>query len=199
MRERVLSAQTEFDRPVFAKLLADGDISRSYVLLVTEVGNGLRAEKTIDRGVCRHMVIGRRKGIFDTRLDHAGLPELGLKIQLHRVYLRNLTRTQIQVQRTNAKIGFLYVLCTRRIAVIIHIDGQFPLQRLIKRVREVEVRRVLRSLRRSIRSGTTERRVRTYNGITDVTVIDDVLLDSHVRNLQNETEGIGIINIPIVA
>ena len=84
------------------------------------------------------------------------------------------------------------------IAVVVDIDGQFTLQRLTESVGEVQVRRVLWRTKTVVRVRVTARRVRALNDVGIIAAINNALIHLHIRNLQNKSERIQRIYIPVV-
>ena len=202
--EGIFTTQAELDRPVFAKLLTYGDIGRSDMLVVDEVGRRGAYLRVVDRRVGGHRVFGRRESVLDAALQHTGLPELGLEIQFGTVDIYHLTTIDIQTELGIAQIGFVVfgLLEISRlvvVAVIIDIDSQFALQRLGEGVGIVEVGGMLRRPHAVLRLGRTVDRVRRRIYVGAVTFRHDLLLDVHIRDLQDKTERIGRVDIPVVA
>ena len=111
---------------------------------IEEIACGGGQMDAIENRVGGHIVVGGREGIFDAALNHAGLPELGLEIHLAAIDVHLLFAVDIQSLILHAdEIRFLEVMSGCFIAVVVYIDGQLALQFLAKRVRIVQVCRVL--------------------------------------------------------
>ena len=159
---------------------------------------------TVSRRIGRHVVVCRRERILDTGFDHAGLPELGLKIHFGGVDIDNLFAVNINPERvdTAQRLVVVRLLKVDRrviIAVVVDIHRQFALENFRESVGVVEVRRVLRSFETILRIRRTVRRVRALNKIGRVASGHNMLIDIHERHLKDESEGIERVDIPIVA
>ena len=203
MGECIFAAKTEFDRPVFAKLFADGDIRRSDVLVIAESIMIRGSHAAIPCRVGRHVVVGRRERILDSGFDHAGLPELGLKIHFGGVDIDNLLALDINPERIDTTERLVVVRLLKIdgrviIAVVVDIDRQLALKGFGEGVGIVEVRRVLRSFKTVLRIGRTVRRVCALDHVGGVTSGHNMLVHVHERHLKDEAECIERVDIPIV-
>ena len=163
-----------------------------------------RKRLVVARGVGGHIIVGRGKCVLDTTLQHRRLPELGLEIHLRTIDIYCLTTVDVQselgVTHISRRItGLLKVVRTIVVAVVIYIDSQFTLFRLRESVCIVDVSRVLRCLQSVARLGYAVDGVIALDGPGVVASGDNRLADIHIRHLQDKSQSIGGVDVPVVA
>ena len=163
-----------------------------------------RSCSAVSRRISRHVVVGRRERILDAGFNHAGFPELGLKIQFSAIDIDDLPALDINPERVDAAeslvvVRLLEIDRTVIITVIVDINRQFALQGFGEGVGVVEVRRVLRGFESILGIGGTIRGVRALDHIGGVASGHNMLVHVHERHLKDETEGIERVDIPVVA
>ena len=172
------------------------------MFIITEILRRLAERDVVKNGVSSHVIIGRRKAVLHTALNHACFPELGLEIQFRAINIYHLLAIDIEAQRIREKffvIGQLGICRLVIIAVVVHIYRQFTLQFIIEGMGIVKVRGVLRRL--YLRTGVAHaltHGIRSFHRIGIVTAIDDPLIRLHIRHLKDKTECIDRVDIPIV-
>ena len=193
MTEGIFATQTEFDRPVFAKLFADRDIGRCHMFIITESAGIGRKNYVVRRRVSQHVVVGAGQAVFHAALNHTGLPELGLEIQFDTIDIHYLTAVDTKAKRSVAQVGFvvtrlLIIDTTVIVTVVIDIDGQFAFQRFAKGMGIVEISRVLRRFQAVARIGHAIDCVCRTVGVGVIAPRNDPLCYVHIRHLKNKAQ-----------
>ena len=172
------------------------------MFIITEILSRLAERDIVKNGVSSHVIIGGRKAVLHTALNHAGLPKLRLKIEFCAIDIDHLLAIDNEAQRIREKfivIGQLGICSLVVIAVIVHVNRQFALQGLAECMRIVEVRRMLR--RSDLGAGVAHaltNRIGSFHRIGEIPAVNDLLIHPHIGHLENETEGVDRVDIPIV-
>ena len=173
------------------------------MLVISEILPGLAERDVVKNGVSSHVIIGGRKSVLHTALNHACFPEFCLEIQFCAINIYHLLAIDIQPQRIRNKLvvpGQLGICSLVVIAVIVHVNRQFALQGLAECMRIVEVRRMLRRL--DLGAGVAHaltNRIGSFHRIGEIPAVNDLLIHPHIGHLENETEGVDRVDIPIIA
>ena len=200
MAERVLATQPQLGGPMRVELLARRDVSRTDMLAVEELRQRRTQVTSVQNRVRRHVVVRGRKRILAAALQQARLPELGLKIHLAAVDVHGLMTQDVQPNGARFVVCRLDITRAGRVAVVVDIRRNLTLQRLRKHVRKVQICSVLRRTHTRLRCRrAAARRVRALNHIRVVPTLHDVLMHVHVRHLQDESERVHRIDVPVIA
>ena len=172
------------------------------MFIITKILPRLAERDVVKNGVSSHVIIGGRKAVLHTALNHACFPEFCLEIQFRAINIYHLLAIDNEAQRIREKfivIGQLGICRLVIIAVIVHIYRQFTLQFIIEGMGIVKVRGVLRRLYLRTRMAYAfANGIRSLDRIGIVTAIDDPLVHLHIRHLKDKTECVDRVDIPIV-
>ena len=120
----VFATQTQFHRPMLAKLLTDRYIGRSHMLVIAELRRRSADRIAVADRIGKHVVVCRRQCIFDAAFNHTCFPELGLEIQLGTIYVCHLVGVDVQPEFVDANVvRLLEVMGGCLVAVIVHVNG----------------------------------------------------------------------------